>query len=139
MKEVAVGIIMENGHVLVCQRRPDTSYPLKWEFPGGKIEHGESPAGALKRELLEELGIDAVIGSLFHIQEWDYREGLQSRDGLFRLFYCRVTSFQNSPRNMAFEAIRWVTPEELQQMDILEGNRVAVDLLARHAEFKEKD
>ena len=59
MKEVAVGIILQDGNVLACQRKRDATYALKWEFPGGKLEPGETPEHALVRELHEELAIHA--------------------------------------------------------------------------------
>ncbi|MBV8630940.1 MAG: NUDIX domain-containing protein, partial [Silvibacterium sp.] len=60
---VAAALILRGDEVLICQRRPDQPMALKWEFPGGKIEPGESPEQALARELSEELGIDADIGA----------------------------------------------------------------------------
>src|SRR5579862_532856 len=59
---VAAALIIRNSKLLVCQRRRDDSHALEWEFPGGKVEPGESPAQALARELREELGIEATIG-----------------------------------------------------------------------------
>ncbi|PYX43808.1 MAG: NUDIX hydrolase, partial [Acidobacteria bacterium] len=62
MKRVVAGLIVKNGKLLVCQRTRHQTMPLKWEFPGGKIEEGEQPRNALRRELEEELGILATIG-----------------------------------------------------------------------------
>ena len=131
MKEVAVGILTREGRVLAC-RRPETArYPLKWEFPGGKLEAGETPHDALRRELIEELGIDAAIGREFHRQEWTY-EGTGDRPeppSSYRVFYYMVPSFRGNLVNKAFHEIRWVTAVELAGMDLLEGNREAVRLL----------
>lgn len=132
MREVAVGIIIHQGLILACQRRSDVAYPLKWEFPGGKIEDGESPQEALRRELKEELDIDATIGTEFHRQEWDYSANGSS--GAFRVFYLLVDSFRGQIRNRTFQQVRWVSAEELSRMDILEGNRETVNLLISHAE-----
>ena len=126
MKEVAVGIIFRNGTVLTGQRKPTARYPLKWEFPGGKLEPGETPAAALVRELHEELGIDASPGPEFHRQEWDYG------DRAWRVYYFRVHAFTGEPENRTFARIRWVTPEELLAMDILDGNREVVEMLCRN-------
>src|SRR5574337_479283 len=62
MKHVVAALIVKDGKLLVCQRTRHQTMPLKWEFPGGKIEEGEQPRDALRRELQEELGIEAVIG-----------------------------------------------------------------------------
>ena len=131
MKEVAVGILRGDGKVLACQRKRNAVYPLKWEFPGGKVEPGESPAEALRRELREELGIEAVPGKEFHRQDWVYPEGVTDpkKDGSFRVFYFLVESYTGDPANHAFEQIRWVTFSELGRLDILEGNREAVEIL----------
>jgi mutator protein MutT len=130
MKEVAVGILINDGRVLACQRKKEGRYPLKWEFPGGKIEAGETAQNALVRELREELGVLAVPGRALHRQEWVYEEG---KDGsAFRVFYFLMESFTGTPTNNAFEQIKWVTPGQLLTMDILEGNREAISLLLKH-------
>jgi len=140
MKQVAVGIITKDGRVLVCQRQSAANYPLKWEFPGGKLEPSEVPEHALSRELHEELGVDAVIGPEFHRQEWIYGNSVSDpdNDGAFRVFYFLISSFSGMLTNKAFEQVRWVTPRELQNMDILEGNREAVNLLARYVEQRQE-
>ena len=136
MREVAVGIILRDGFVLTCQRKKEAKYALKWEFPGGKLEAGESAEQALVRELREELAIDAAVGGEFFRQEWLYTEGTDNpqRDGAFRVFYFLVREFSGEPVNLAFEQIVWKRPIELQTMDILEGNREAVNRLVQHAE-----
>jgi len=133
MRAVAVGIIRQNGLVLACQRKSTAAYPLKWEFPGGKIEPGESPAQALARELHEELGIHAIVGPEMHRQEWTYREGARDPDddGAFRVHYFLVDAYSGEPVNRAFSDIRWVTPSDLLSMDILEGNREVTARLAK--------
>ena len=138
MKQVAVGLIMSNGRVLACQRKRNGSYPLKWEFPGGKLENGESAETAVVRELREELGIDAVVGPELHKQEWVYPRSVDDPTGeAFRVFYFLIDHFVGTPANHAFEQICWVTPEELKGMDILEGNQDAVEILIAHAREKE--
>ena len=134
MKHVAVGILWRDGTVLACQRKRGGAYPLKWEFPGGKIEQGESPQQALVRELREELAIDAVIGDEIHRQSWGY-PGYTPEGGtaVFDVIYFGVGSFTGEPVNRAFEQIRWVSPAALEGMDILEGNREAVRRLVVHA------
>ena len=65
MLTVVAAIIVNHGKALICQRNRTDSFPLKWEFPGGKVEAGETPAQGLAREVLEELGARATIGGEF--------------------------------------------------------------------------
>jgi 8-oxo-dGTP diphosphatase len=134
MKEVVVGIITRGEQILACQRRSSVRYPLKWEFPGGKIERGETPSQALERELHEELNIRARVGEQFFRQEWTYPDSVSDahKDGAFRVFYYYIHSFAGTPLNRVFEQIRWVNLAELQALDLLEGNREAVAFLVEH-------
>src|SRR6516225_4802769 len=75
MKHVVAALIVRDGRVLVCQRTRHQTMPLKWEFPGGKIEDGEQPRDALRRELDEELGIDAQIGDEVVHMRHEYKNG----------------------------------------------------------------
>jgi 8-oxo-dGTP diphosphatase len=63
---VAAGIITEQGKILVTQRKEDSPHGLLWEFPGGKVKHGEEPREALRRELKEELDIEVEVGRIFN-------------------------------------------------------------------------
>ncbi len=129
MKEVAVGILFRNGRVLACQRNRNAKYPLKWEFPGGKIEPNETREQAIVRELYEELTIRAIVDAEFLTKEWTY-----SDSGSYRVTYFLIKSFAGEPVNKVFEQIQWVLPKTLSTMDILEGNREAVDLLVNPPE-----
>jgi|WetSurMetagenome_2_1015567.scaffolds.fasta_scaffold623415_1 8-oxo-dGTP diphosphatase len=135
MREVSVGIIQRNGQVLACQRKGTTRYPLKWEFPGGKIESGETPEDAVVRELHEELAITATLDRELHRQEWTYPRGTDPHavDGRYRVYYFLVRDYTGDIVNHTFEQIKWVTPAELLHMDILEGNREAIELLVNDA------
>lgn len=135
MQPVAVGIIMlKDGQVLICQRKRTARYPLKWEFPGGKIEPTETPLQALKRELHEELSIEMLDAKEFFRQEWTNPENPTdaSKNGSFRVFYFLVDGFRGELVNNAFEQILWVAPSALRAMDILEGNTEAVEHLIKH-------
>jgi 8-oxo-dGTP diphosphatase len=123
MKEVVVAIILANGKVLACQRRKTATYPLKWEFPGGKIEHGESPRDALVRELREELAIHAAPDGVLHVQEWNYG------DAAYRVTYFLVRQYSGIPINHAFESFQWIAPSGLLDLDVLEGNRDVIEKL----------
>ena len=72
---VVAALILREEKVLICQRRPDQPMALKWEFPGGKVEEGESAEEALRRELDEELGISADIGQRVAHTLHTYRSG----------------------------------------------------------------
>ena len=72
MTVVVAGVLERDGKILICRRRADQPHPLKWEFPGGKIEAGESPEFALMRELREELGIEATAGAELMRYEFAY-------------------------------------------------------------------
>jgi 8-oxo-dGTP diphosphatase len=122
---VSAGIIRRNGRLLVCQRRPDQDHSLKWEFPGGKIEAGESPRECLRRELREELGIATEIGALVHTVPHRYPG---KRPVI--LFFFDVDSFQGEPSNLTFADLRWVSPSELGDLDFLEADRELIAELA---------
>ena len=131
MKRVAVGIIVKDGLVLACQRKKTVRYPLKWEFPGGKIEPGETAREAVIRELQEELAIEAVPDRILLTHDWTYSDGAPSplHETHFQVTYFLIHAFSGELQNRTFESTRWVSPAELQTMDILEGNRQAVALL----------
>ena len=136
MKHVAVGILIRGGLVLACRRKRTARYPLKWEFPGGKIEQGETAREALDRELQEELGIEVTAAKEFSQQEWVYPEGTlnPNKDGSFHVVYFLVDSFLGEPIVKAFEQIQWVTPKALLEMDILDGNRASIEQLIKRVQ-----
>jgi 8-oxo-dGTP diphosphatase len=126
MVKVAVGILMNDGRILLCQRTKTSRYPLKWEFPGGKIETDETPDQGLKRELREELSIDAHIGELFEQQHSFYPDS-----GAYDVYYYIVPSFSGIIENRVFETTAWVGFDETAGYDILEGNREILQKLIR--------
>lgn len=105
----------ESGlEVLICQRKPDQPMSLKWEFPGGKIEPGESSEAALVRELNEELGISAVIGRRVARIRHKYRNG-----GAIDLQFFVVREFHGPLENRIFNDMRWVPMVQLPEYDFL--------------------
>jgi 8-oxo-dGTP diphosphatase len=125
LRLVAAGLIMRGGEVLICQRRPDQPMALQWEFPGGKIEAGESPEEALARELNEELGIRATVGPrVAHIRH-NYRHG-----GAVDLQFFVVHEFTQELENRIFTQFRWVKLEDLPQYDFLAADRNLIRDLA---------
>src|SRR3954469_17903692 len=104
IKQVVGGLIVrERGElkeILICQRTKHQSMPLKWEFPGGKIEPGEQPRAALRRELEEELGIEAEIGDEVARIRHDYNDAVS-----VELRFFLVRSFQRELENRIFKQI----------------------------------
>ena len=125
MTEVAVGILRKNGKILICQRKKGGRYELKWEFPGGKLEHGETTEQCLRRELREELAIEIHSIERIQTQAAYYEDG-----GIFNVAYCFISGYTGEPKNNVFEQIRWVTVDELKHMDMLEGNKPFIAKLA---------
>lgn len=123
---VVAGLIQQAGQLLACQRRHDSAFALKWEFPGGKIEPGEGWEEGLRRELHEELGITAEIGP----EAYRTRHEYPGKHTVELRFY-HVTAFQGRVQNLAFETIRWAPPTELPQLDFLEGDAELIALLSQ--------
>jgi 8-oxo-dGTP diphosphatase len=125
MKRVVAALITKGDMVLACQRTRHQVMPLKWEFPGGKIEDGEQPRDALRRELQEELGIEAVIGDEVARIVHEYPGG-----GSVELRFFDVPSYKSEIENRIFREIRWVQRTELTKLDFLEADLTLVQDLA---------
>jgi 8-oxo-dGTP diphosphatase len=123
---VSAGIIHRDGQILVGQRRRIDRHPLKWEFPGGKVEHGESPQQALVRELREELQIEARVGSELARYEHEYPSGSR-----VHLLFFAVPEFTGEPTCRVFEQICWKDLHTLPMLDFLDGDLDFVRRLAR--------
>ena len=111
--------------VLICQRRADQPMSLKWEFPGGKIEPGESAEEALGRELREELGIEAVIGPRIAQLRHRYRNG-----GAIDLQFFTVREFTGALENRIFNDFRWSALTSLPTFDFLAADLTLIRDLA---------
>jgi len=125
MKRVVAGLIVKDGKVLVCQRTRHQTMPLKWEFPGGKIEEREQPRDALRRELEEELGILATVGDEVKRVRHEYPNG-----GMVELRFFVVREYQKEIENRIFKEIRWAEPKDLPAYDFLEADLTLVRDLA---------
>ena len=107
---VAAALTVEQGKLLVTQRKKDSSHGLLWEFPGGKVKEGEDPRGALRRELKEELDVEVEVGSLFDAVFHFYPEF----PILLLVYWCRVE--KGSPKPIECHDLRWVTLKELEAL-----------------------
>jgi 8-oxo-dGTP diphosphatase len=125
MKRVVAALIMKDGKVLVCQRTRHQTMPLKWEFPGGKIEEGEQPRDALRRELDEELGIDAKIGEEVARIRHEYKGGSS-----VELRFYVVHQYKGEIENRIFRDVKWSSRAELPSFDFLEADLPLVRDLA---------
>ncbi len=123
---VSAAVIINNGQVLLGQRRKGDKHSLKWEFPGGKVEAGESPRQALVRELREELLIEAKIGVEIARYEHDYPSG-----SCVHLLFFVVKEYTGQPIARVFEQISWVDLTTLPDIDFLQGDVDFVKRLAR--------
>ncbi len=123
---VVAAVIERDSRILIAQRRAGGAHGLKWEFPGGKVNLGETPEEALERELAEELAIHATVGPEILRYEYAY----PGKPPILLMFY-RVTGFSGQPRNEVFERIAWVDKVELPAYDFLEGDAEFLKVLGK--------
>lgn len=126
--KVTAGIIQRAGRVLITQRRAEDRQPLKWEFPGGKIEVGETPEACLKRELYEELGIQVRVGALVahHLHE--------DAHGQVDLMAFHANWIYGELRLRVHAQCRWVTVAALEGFDFLPADLPIIAYLMNQAE-----
>jgi 8-oxo-dGTP diphosphatase len=124
-KQVVAALIVTDGKILICQRTRHQTMPLKWEFPGGKIEKGEQPRDALRRELEEELGIDAQVEE----EVARFRHRYKTGNSVELRFYA-VRHYEGDIENRIFRDVRWSPRAELPKYDFLEADRALVKDLA---------
>jgi 8-oxo-dGTP diphosphatase len=114
---VVAGFLKKDNRILVGQRPENNSLAGLWEFPGGKIELGESPEQALARELSEELGIEAEVGELKLSVTHSYNDV-----GIVILFF-EVNFWKGEPKAKHHLMLEWIYPEELKERSIPEANK----------------
>lgn len=124
--DVAVGIVIDQAQrILIGQRVVKDQYFQKWEFPGGKLEAGETVEQALKREFLEETGLRIINSQPFMLIEHDYP------DRQVRLHIHIVREFSGQLMAMEGQALKWSIIDELFAVDFLEGNKAILDKLKK--------
>ena len=122
---VVAGILQKGDSILICQRRRSDAYGLQWEFPGGKVENGEPLPAALRRELEEELAIQAEVGGeVFRLRH-------HYPDRYVEVVFFTLKSYRGEVRNQVFEAIRWAPRAKLPEYNFLEADRELVNRLAK--------
>jgi len=124
---VVAALITRYSKLLVCQRKRNDTHAFKWEFPGGKVERGESHSEALVRELREELGISAAIGSEVYRTRHHYRN---LPDDLLLIFFRATIEDTAHLQNFQFERYEWAHPSLLPAYDFLPADKDLVELLA---------
>ena len=129
---VVGAVIVENGKILCAQRGPDKALPLKWEFPGRKIEEGESPQEALQREIVEEMQCEIAIGDQIEHTIYEYDFGIVH----LTTFYCRLT--EGKPVLTEHKSIKWLSPNELTSLDWAPADLPAIEnyQINQHLMFK---
>jgi 8-oxo-dGTP diphosphatase len=119
---VVAAVIEKHGRYLITQRRPNAVLPLMWEFPGGRVETGETDAEALRRELKERLGVEAQVGEPIPETVWDYEHYRVE----LALYECTV---RGDLQSLAVQAFRWVTSDEFDQYEFTPADEASMNKL----------
>jgi 8-oxo-dGTP diphosphatase len=122
---VVAGILRSEDRILICQRRRSDAYGLQWEFPGGKVEDGEDLPAALRRELAEELAIQAEVG------EEIFRRRHRYPDRYVEVAFFALAGYRGEVRNQVFEAVEWTPRAKLPEYNFLEADRELVHRLSK--------
>ncbi|MBP5770870.1 MAG: (deoxy)nucleoside triphosphate pyrophosphohydrolase [Bacteroidaceae bacterium] len=130
---VVAAIIVHDGRVFATQRGYG---PMKdyWEFPGGKVEEGETLEAALRREIREELATDVHVGQLFQTVQYDYEaipDGPRAREAFHLCLHCFLCTLKGpAPQLLEHEAARWLAPADFFTVEWLPAD---LDLVRRLA------
>ncbi|MCZ6904868.1 MAG: (deoxy)nucleoside triphosphate pyrophosphohydrolase [Acidobacteria bacterium] len=122
---VTAAILLDGESILICQRHHSDAYGLQWEFPGGKVHSGESLEASLRRELGEELGIEATVGAeVFRLRH-------RYPDRFVEVAFFKIREYQGTIQNLVFEKIEWAPRRELARYRFLEADRGLVEKLVQ--------
>ena len=120
---VVAAVIEHDGHYLITQRRPNAVLPLLWEFPGGKVEEGETDAAALMREVQHRLGVAINAGQLISFVSHPYEKYTVD----LYLYECTVTS--GEPTSLAVNDFRWVSSAEFDRYAFTPADEASMNKL----------
>lgn len=126
LTEIAVAVVARDGRYLIGLRPPGAPLAGLWEFPGGKVRRGESPAAAAARECLEETGLRVTVHAVAAVVDHDYAHGR------LRLHFLHCTSGEAS--RAVPERFRWVAAEELASYEFPAANASVIEQLRRRAD-----
>lgn len=129
MQKVTAAVIEKEGKILIARRKQGDAQSGKWEFPGGKLEPGETPEACLKRELREELGIETEVGSFLCSTRFAYRHMA------VELLFYRTAYVSGVITLHEHDRIEWVSPEALSDFDFLEADRPILERLKEEARY----
>lgn len=121
MKKVTAAIIYKDNKILIAQRKAGDKLEYKWEFPGGKVEPGESPEECLKRELKEELMVNSTIGDFFDSSTYHYKHGS------FQLLAYWTSIGDEMPNPTVHEKLTWISPANLDKYDFCPADIPFID------------
>ena len=122
---VTAAILLDGESILICQRHHSDAYGLQWEFPGGKVHSGESLEASLRRELGEELGIEATVGAeVFRLRH-------HYSDRFVEVAFFKIREYQGTIQNLVFEKIEWAPRRELARYRFLEADLGLVEKLVQ--------
>lgn len=123
MKRVTAAVLEKDGKILLAQRKRGDALAGKWEFPGGKLEPGETPEACLRRELREEFGVETEIGAFVCSSEFEYKHAR------IELLVYRARHVAGEFRLNDHDAIAWVKPGELSGYDLASADIPVVKVL----------
>jgi 8-oxo-dGTP diphosphatase len=127
IQKVTAAVIEKNGKILIARRKPADSRAGKWEFPGGKLEPGETPEACLSRELREELGIETEVGAFFCSSTFAYP------DLAVELLVYRTSYVSGEIALHDHDRVEWISPEALCETDFCEADKPVVRKLKQYA------
>jgi 8-oxo-dGTP diphosphatase len=122
-KKVTAAILRKGGRILIAKRQSRDAFGGKWEFPGGKIEEGETPEQCLKRELLEEFGLETTIQGLLCVVPYSYL------NGSILLYAYEVTQSGGAVNLNVHDEVQWAEMRDLVRYDFLEADRLIIKKL----------